>query len=98
MRARVIENDMTSDWSDIITFSIVSDIADSKDKILSEAQQNYLDEIFAPVDFFFFFEEELIIVSKSPYGETPSEYYIEFNLDIDKDKLPKQLIAYRRDL
>lgn len=98
MRTRVIENDMTSDWSDIITFSIVSDIADSKDKILSEAQQNYLDEIFAPVDFFLDEEEELIIVSKSPNGETPSEYYIEFNLDIDKDKLPKQLIAYRRDL
>lgn len=98
MRARIIENGMASDWSETITFSIVSDTSNLKDDVLSETQKDYLNEIFAPVDFFLDNDDELVIVSNSPNGETPNEYYIEFNIDIDTEKLPKQLIAYRRDL
>lgn len=97
MRARIIENDMPGDWSETVTFTVTPDTCEHND-ILSEAQKQYLDEVFAPVDFFLDDEEDLIIVSKSPNGETLSEFYIEFNLDLDPDNIPKQIIAYRRNL
>ena len=97
MRARIIENDMPGDWSETVTFTVTPDTCEHND-ILSEAQKQYLDEVFAPVDFFLDDEEDLVIVSKSPNGETLSEFYIEFNLDLDPDSIPKQIIAYRRNL
>ena len=54
--------------------------------------------MLAPIDFFLGEDEEIEIVSNSNNGFTYPEFYIEFNIDIDKDKLPSQLIAYRRDL
>ena len=96
-RARIIEDEMHGDWSETVTFTVVPDTCEHKD-ILSEAQKQYLDEVFAPVDFFLDDEEDLVIVSKSPNGETLSEFYIEFNLDLDPDSIPKQIIAYRRNL
>ena len=96
-RARIIEDEMHGDWSETVTFTVVSDICEHNN-ILSEAQKQYLDEVFAPVDFFLDDEEDLVIVSKSPNGETLSEFYIEFNLDLDPDSIPKQIIAYRRNL
>lgn len=99
MRARIIENDLPGDWSDIVTFTVTPDGCEcDNNDILSEAQKQYLDEVFAPVDFFLDDEEDLIIVSKSPNGETLSEFYIEFNMDLDPDSVPEQIIAYRRDL
>lgn len=53
--------------------------------------------MLAPVDFFLEEDEVMEIVSRSENGETLSEFYIEFNLDIDPNSLPTQLIAYRRD-
>lgn len=96
-RARIIEDEMHGDWSETVTFTVVPDTCEHNN-ILSEAQKQYLDEVFAPVDFFLDDEEDLVIVSKSPNGETLSEFYIEFNLDLDPDSIPKQIIAYRRNL
>lgn len=97
MRARVIEKDMPGDWSETITFTVVSETSECDD-ILSEAQKDYLEDVLAPVEFFLDEEEDLEIVSRSSNGETYSEFYIEFNMDIDKDSLPEKIIAYRRDL
>ena len=69
------------------------------DNLLNEAQREYLEEIMAPVDFFL--EESAIefkIVSQSNNGFTYPEFYIEFNKNLDKTKLPANLIAYRRSL
>lgn len=96
-RARIIEDEMHGDWSETVTFTVAPDTCEHNN-ILSEAQKQYLDEVFAPVDFFLDDEEDLVIVSKSPNGETLSEFYIEFNLDLDPDSIPKQIIAYRRNL
>ena len=99
MRARVIENDMPGDWSETITFTVAPYTDNiSKDEILSEAQKEYLDEVFAPIDFFLDENEDLVILSKSPNGETLDEYYIEFNIDLDEEAIPEKIIAYRRDL
>ena len=96
-RARIIEDEMHGDWSETVTFTVAPDTCEHNN-ILSEAQKQYLDEVFAPVDFFLDDEEDLVLVSKSPNGETLSEFYIEFNLDLDPDSIPKQIIAYRRNL
>lgn len=99
MRARVLEKiDMPGDWSETITFTAVTEPSDCEDNVLTDSQKEYLEDIFAPVDFFLDTEEELKIVSRSSNGTTHGQFYIEFNLDIDKEKLPKQIIAYRSDL
>lgn len=97
LRARVIQNGMNGDWSDITTFTVVPDVSEC-DNLLSEAKKEYLDDIMAPVEFFLEPDEMLNIVSRSNNGVTYPEFYIEFNKDIDAEKLPKNIIAYRRDL
>ena len=97
LRARVIQNGMNGDWSDIITFTVVPDVSEC-DNLLSEAKKEYLDDIMAPVEFFLEPDEMLNIVSRSNNGVTYPEFYIEFNKDIDAEKLPENIIAYRRDL
>lgn len=97
LRARVIQNGMNGDWSDVITFTVVPDVNEC-DTIISEAKKEYLDDIMAPVEFFLEPDEMLDIVSRSNNGVTYPEFYIEFNKDIDAEKLPKNIIAYRRDL
>ena len=97
MRARVIENGLQGDWSEVITFTVIPETA--CDVELEQAKQDYLDDIFAPVDFFVNgFEEPFEIVSQSENGKTFPEFFIEFSKDIDVSKLPETLIAYRRDL
>lgn len=97
MRARVIENGLQGDWSDVITFTVIPETA--CDVELEQAKQDYLDDIFAPVDFFVNgLEEPFEIVSQSENGKTFPEFFIEFSKDIDESKLPETLIAYRRDL
>lgn len=97
LRARVIQDGMNGDWSDIITFTVVPDVSEC-DNLLSEAKKEYLDDIMAPVEFFLEPDEMLDIVSRSNNGVTYPEFYIEFNKDIDAEKLPENIIAYRRDL
>ena len=97
LRARVIQNGMNGDWSDIITFTVVPDVSECDD-ILSEAKREYLDDIMAPVEFFLEPDEMLEMVSRSNNGVTYPEFFIEFNKDIDPEKLPENIIAYRRDL
>ena len=97
-RARIIEDEMHGDWSDTITFSVIPEIHDCLDDLLKESQKEYIEDVLAPIDFFLGEDEEIEIVSNSNNGFTYPEFYIEFNIDIDKDKLPSQLIAYRRDL
>lgn len=97
LRARVIQNGMNGDWSDIITFTVVPDVSECDD-ILSEAKKEYLDDIMAPVEFFLEPDEMLEMVSRSNNGVTYPEFFIEFNKDIDPEKLPENIIAYRRDL
>lgn len=98
MRARIIEKGLSGDWSEIITFTAVNEPSACDDIKLTESQKEYLEDIFAPVDFFLDQDKSLEIVSRSSNGITHGQFYIEFNLDIDKDKLPKQIIAYRSDL
>lgn len=88
---------MNGDWSDIITFTVVPDVSECDD-ILSEAKREYLDNIMAPVEFFLEPDEMLEMVSRSNNGVTYPEFFIEFNKDIDPEKLPENIIAYRRDL
>ena len=75
-----------------------NEINDCLDDLLKESQKEYIEDVLAPIDFFLGEDEEIEIVSNSNNGFTYPEFYIEFNIDIDKDKLPSQLIAYRRDL
>lgn len=98
VRARVIEDEMHGDWSEPITFTVIPDTDSFLDEVLKESQKDYIEDILAPVDFFLDDDIELEMVSRSENGETVSEFYIEFNQDIDPDSLPSQLIAYRRDL
>lgn len=98
LRARIVENDsMNGDWSEVITFTVLPDVCDCDD-ILSEAKKEYLDEVMAPVEFFLEPDELLEIVSHSNNGVTYPEFYIEYNKDIDSEKLPGNIIAYRREL
>lgn len=97
MRVRIIEDGMPGDWSETITFTVISEPTGCDD-ILSEAQKQYLDEILSPVDFFLDEAEEIRIVSRSANGETCSEFFIEFNVDLDKESLSERIIAYRRNL
>lgn len=97
-RARVIEDELNGDWSEIITFNVIPDSNDCLDDLLKESQKEYIEEVLAPVDFFLDEDTEIKVVSKSLNGTTYSEFYIEFNMDIDKEKLPSQIIAYRRNL
>lgn len=97
LRARVIENGMNGDWSDTITFTVIPDVCEHDD-FLSEAKKEYLEDIMAPVEFFLEPDEILEIVSRSNNGVTYPEFFIEFNKDIDSEKLPNNIIAYRRDL
>ena len=52
----------------------------------------------APVEFFLDEEDLFEIISHSNNGVTYPEFYIEFSKNIDADKLPDSIIAYRRDL
>lgn len=97
LRARVIQDGMNGDWSDIITFTVVPDISEC-DNLLNEAKKEYLNDIMAPVEFFLEPDEILEIVSRSNNGVTYPEFFIEFNKNIDAEKLPTNIIAYRRDL
>ena len=97
-RARVIENNQPSDWSDTITFTIIPETCSDADELLSDAQKQYLDEVLAPIEFFLDDKEDISIVSRTTNGNTESEFYIEFNTDIDLESLPEKIIAYRRDL
>lgn len=97
VRARVVEDDMHGDWSEVITFTVIPDTNSFLDEVLHDSQKEYIEDMLAPVDFFLEEDEVMEIVSRSENGETLSEFYIEFNLDIDPDSLPTQLIAYRRD-
>lgn len=98
MRARVNEkDDMSGDWSETITFSVVPNGEECENNILTEAEKDYLEDVLAPVEFFLEDETELKIVSRSQNGETYPEFYIEFNLDIDATKLPEKIMAYRSD-
>ncbi|MEG1494730.1 MAG: hypothetical protein RR406_00300 [Bacilli bacterium] len=66
---------------------------------MSQAKKDYIEDIMAPVEFFLDDINDVFeIVSRSSNGVTYPEFYIEFSKDVDKDKLPETLIAYRRDL
>ena len=98
MRARVIEGDMNGDWSPVHTFTVVPDVCSEELDELSQAKKDYIDEIMAPVEFFLDEEDLFEIISHSNNGVTYPEFYIEFSKNIDADKLPDSIIAYRRDL
>lgn len=97
MRARVVENGQNGDWSEIVTFTVIPEVCEC-DELLEEAKKEYLEDIIAPVEFFLDIDEVLEIVSHSNNGITYPEFYLEFNKDIDQEKLPTDIIAYRRDL
>ena len=98
MRARAIEGDMNGDWSPVHTFTVVPDVCSEELDELSQAKKDYIDEIMAPVEFFLDEEDLFEIISHSNNGVTYPEFYIEFSKNIDADKLPDSIIAYRRDL
>lgn len=98
MRARAIEGDMNGDWSPVHTFTVVPDVCSEELDELSQAKKDYIDEIMAPVEFFLDEEDLFEIISHSNNGVTYPEFYIEFSKNIDADKLPNSIIAYRRDL
>ena len=98
MRARAIEGDMNGDWSPVHTFTVVPDVCSEELDELSQAKKDYIDEIMAPVEFFLDEEDLFEIISHSNNGVTYPEFYIEFSQDIDADRLPDSIIAYRRDL
>ena len=98
MRARAIEGDMNGDWSLVHTFTVVPDVCSEELDELSQAKKDYIDEIMAPVEFFLDEEDLFEIISHSNNGVTYPEFYIEFSKNIDADKLPDSIIAYRRDL
>lgn len=97
-RARIIENEYYSDWSDTITFTVIPEACTDTDDTLTDNQKEYLDKVLAPIDFFLDDEEDIQIVSRTSNGNTDNEFYIEFNMDIDPESLPDKIIAYRRDL
>ena len=97
MRARAIKNGLNGDWSYTITFTVIPEVNEC-DSLLEEAKKDYLEDIMAPVEFFLDSDKDLEILSRSNNGVTYSEFYLEFNKDIDKDYLPDNIIAYRRDL
>ena len=97
MRARAIKNGMQGDWSDTITFTVIPELNEC-DSLIEEAKKDYLEDIMAPVEFFLESDKDLEIVSRSNNGVTYPEFYLEFNKDLDKDTLPTNIIAYRRDL
>lgn len=97
MRARVVENGLNGDWSEVITFTVIPDTCEC-DELLNEAKKEYLEDIMAPVEFFLDSDEVFEIISRSNNGVTYPEFYIEFSKDIDQEKLPTNIIAYRRDL
>lgn len=99
MRCRVVENDMNGDWSETITFAVIPDMQNEEDNSLSKEKQDYINDMLAPIDFFLDEDDAIFeIVSHSNNGVTYPEFYIEFNKDIDINKLPDSIIAYRRDL
>ena len=98
MRARAIEGNMNGDWSPVHTFTVVPDVCSEELDELSQAKKDYIDEIMAPVEFFLDEEDLFEIISHSNNGVTYPEFYIEFSKNIDADKLPDSIIAYRRDL
>ena len=98
MRARAIEGDMNGDWSPVHTFTVVPDVCSEELDELSQAKKDYIDEIMAPVEFFLDEEDLFEIISHSNNGVTYPEFYIEFSKNIDADKLPDSIIAYRRDV
>lgn len=98
MRARVVEGKKLGPWSDTVTFTIVPNCDDGEiSELLTEAEKDYLEEVLSPVEMFLADEVELKIVSTPRNGQILSEFYIEYNLDIDKSRLPESIIAYRRD-
>lgn len=97
MRARVIQNNTNGDWSETITFTVVPDI-DECTKDLQQSEKDYIDDLLAPVDFFLGDDNKFEIVSRSENGVVYPEFYIEFSKEIDKNKLPNTIVAYRRDL
>lgn len=97
LRARVIENNTYGDWSETITFTVVPDVNECT-KDLEQAEKDYIEDLLAPVDFFLNDDNKFEIVSRSENGVSYPEFYIEFNKEIDIDKLPQTIIAYRRDL
>ena len=97
MRARVIEGDLVSDWSETITFTVIPDVCEC-DEIIEQSKRDYLEDIMAPVEFFLDSDEVFEILSTSDNGVTYPEFYIELSKDIDTTKLEKEIIAYRRDL
>ena len=89
---------MNGDWSPVHTFTVVPDVCSEELDELSQAKKDYIDEIMAPVEFFLDEEDLFEIISHSNNGVTYPEFYIEFSKNIDADKLPDSIIAYRRDL
>lgn len=97
MRCRVIENEMNGDWSDTITFAVVSELCSEENEEISQSKKDYIDDIMSPVEFFLN-DDVFEIASYSNNGVTHPEFYIEFSKDIDAESLPESIIAYRRDL
>lgn len=99
VRCRVIEKSMNGDWSETITFTVVSDICGDENDEISQSKKDYINDIMAPVEFFLDDVDDIFeISSRSNNGETYPEFYIELNKEIDPDRLPDSIIAYRRDL
>ena len=99
MRCRAIENNMNGDWSETITFTVVPEICEEDDNEISQSKKDYINDIMAPVEFFLNDADDIFeIISRSSNGVTYPEFYIEFNKDIDEDRLPDSIMAYRREL
>ena len=99
MRAKAVENGMDGNWSETITFTVVPELCSGDLDEISQSKKDYIDEIMSPVEFFLNDVDDIFeIVSRSGNGVTYPEFYIEFNKDIDVDRLPDSIIAYRRDL
>lgn len=98
MRCRAIKDNLFGDWSEIITFNVIS-VPDECSDLIDDAKREYLEDFVAPVNFFIDADGlDFEIVSNSSNGETYPEFYIEFSKDIDATKLPETIMAYRRDL
>lgn len=96
MRARVIENETDiSDWSEVITFTVVPDKCED---LLTEEDNKYINDLMAPIDFFIEDDTKFEVESYSSNGKTHEIVFIELSKDIDVTKLPQTIIAYRRDL
>lgn len=98
MRARAIKDNLFGDWSETITFNVIS-VPDECSNLIDDAKREYLEDFVAPASFFIDADGlDFEIVSNSNNGETYAEFYIEFSKDIDATKLPEKIMAYRRDL